>query len=1593
MSITGSANLSDDNLQADIAGEKVLIELMLCHLSAIGFFNSGFSTLAQMKAKMSPAYYRWLGETLRVLTHYGYVAVHGEEYRMIATCPDKEVAWKNWYAQNHNDSAFEARDKLLRAIFSVFEDILFGKINATEVMFPKGAMTLVEGIYKDNQVAEYFNSVIAEVIAGLINERVKQGTKQAIRVLEVGAGTGGTSGVIFSRLAGLSDHIAQYTYSDISKSFLLHAEKTFSQQAPYIDFNIFNVEHSAATQKIPLNHYDVVVATNVLHATKDIANTLANVKQTMQRGGILLLNEISNNNLFTHLTFGMLEGWWLYDDEHIRIPGSPGLSPSNWEFALQKEGFENVAFPAQASHSLGQQVVVAQSDGLVQVAVEQPAVNEHARTKRASTAKKATHSNDDLASGLRKYLRQLVSKVLKIDLDEIDTADPLESYGIDSILVVAMTDELENAFEDISATLIFEYQSIDAIAEFLLDSQRDAVLALLDDQQTPTEVAVDSEAVQSTPAPIEAATSTPIHIEIPHSQYDENKTIESATRAMSVDDEQTLVAKEIDESDNAIAIIGLNARLPGAKDLDEFWQVLAQGKDCISSIPEQRWPLDDFYQEDKEQALITGKSYSKWGGFISGFDLFDPLLFGVSPREAFNIDPSERLFIRSCWDVLEDANYSLSRIDAQHQKQVGVFAGITRTGFSLYGPQLWKQGERLFPYTSFSSVANRVSYLFDFVGPSQPVDTQCSSSLVAIHQACESLNRGECELAIAGGVNLYVHPSSYILLSAQQMLSVDGKCHSFGSNANGFVPGEGVGTVLLKRMADAQRDKDRIYAVLIGSHVAHGGKTNGYSVPSPSSQGDCIRKAIDNAGISASQISYIEAHGTGTELGDPIEIKGLNNAFSVDTQTKQFCAIGSVKSNIGHLEAAAGIASLAKVVLQLQHAKLAPTLNCDEINPKLNIDKSPFYLQRTLSDWPAVPDSESKYGVRIAGVSSFGASGVNAHLIVQEAPQVLLDTISSPPVKELDNIVLLSAKRFSELKQKAQDLIDHVQAGKLHPKQLSQLAYTTQVGREAMEYRLALKVEDMTELVTHLKTFANSSQIDKEFGFANYIKEHKKQIIKLKDSGAHEHIFDSFVHQGDWRSLLQSWSQGLEVSWYKLWDGTIRSTVPLPAYPYQEERFWLPILKEQSPVVHSNYSPEPELPKEDLVVETLSVDVHKSETDMPHSRFPKVELIAPHRLKLFNVQSSGKPNNVTLSKIDKPKLDHDAPVEDTSHLTLTRPTKQHTVSTLMEELKDSLASLLCMDKAELDEYTSFVELGLDSIIGVEWVRELNIRLSLKLKATVVYDHPTLRDFVAYIEQKTSVQNDLEVVETKHVEAVNVEIKNNAQPNMPVEERGVQRSHIDEFLKTTLAEILYISPSDLCSETSFVELGMDSIVGVEWVRVLNAYFGYNLKATKVYDYPTLSSFGEYLMSLANTTNAQPPVPEAMSAIQNSFSESQLEQELREMLASLLYTSEQEIHSETSFIDLGLDSILGVEWIREINDRYSVKIVATKVYDYPTLTEFTNYLHSQLNLKPSIVKSEGEELSSLLAQLEQGDVEVAQAESLLNALLDEQAEAVC
>lgn len=511
-----------------------------------------------------------------------------------------------------------------------------------------------------------------------------------------------------------------------------------------------------------------------------------------------------------------------------------------------------------------------------------------------------------------------------------------------------------------------------------------------------------------------------------------------------------------------VAVIGMACRLPGAANLVDYWSLLIEGRDAVTEVPDDRWDPDRYYDP---RPATEGRTNSRWGGFLSGVDQFDPDFFGISPREAAEMDPQQRLALEVAWEALEDSGHAP---DGLAGSDTGVYLGV---GNSDYSRLRFRHRETLNAYsgtgTSYSIVANRISYLLDLRGPSLTVDTACSASLVAVHLAVQSLVTGESDLVLAGGVNVILDPDVYVAFSQARYLSPDGRCKPFDFRANGYARGEGCGVVVLKRLADAVADRDRVLAVLLGSAVNQDGHSNGLNAPNPHAQQQVIRKAVQAAGVRSCDIGYVETHGTGTVLGDPIEIKSLAAVLGEGRTAHGQCLLGAVKANIGHLEAAAGIASFIKVVLVLNHRTVPPNRHLQSPNPELRLDESPFEIPTGPQDWPA---SEQP----LAAVSSFGFGGTNAHMILGPAPE--LEPVA--PVGQNarpEHVLCLSAHSERLLRMLCGEYARHVRAASLP---VADVAYTANTGRARFPYRAAVRAGSGNELASRLEELAAGAELE-----------------------------------------------------------------------------------------------------------------------------------------------------------------------------------------------------------------------------------------------------------------------------------------------------------------------------------------------------------------------------------------------------------------------------------------------------------------------------------------------------------------------------------
>jgi acyl transferase domain-containing protein/thioesterase domain-containing protein/acyl carrier protein len=563
--------------------------------------------------------------------------------------------------------------------------------------------------------------------------------------------------------------------------------------------------------------------------------------------------------------------------------------------------------------------------------------------------------------------------------------------------------------------------------------------------------------------------------------------------------------------DHAIAIIGMAGRLPGAPDVEAYWRLLIEGRSGVREIPAERW--------DHRVWFAPEASAPRFIGHLADVDQFDAGFFGISPREARLLDPQQRLFLETAWEAFESAGVDPTRYAGRN---VGVFVGC---GGSAYGQRIWPAlGPKDYAAGLGSqgfAIPNRTSYFFDFHGPSILVSTACSASLVALHMACESLRRGESELALAGGVNLLLSPAYYLCMAHMGALSPDGTCRTFDRRANGIVLGEGVGAVLLKPLVRAVADGDRVLAVVRGSAVNHDGRSNGMAAPNPGAQAALVRAALADAGLAAADIDVVEAHGTGTALGDPMEVEALAEVFAGVARGSM--RLGSVKTNLGHLETAAGVASLVKIVLALQHEVLPAHLGYEEPSPLLDMAATPFVVNAAASAWPRGERP------RRAGVSGFGMGGTNAHVIVEEPPAVAAPAAAAGPV-----VVTLSAATDDALTAQIERLAAALAARPAVA--LADVARTLNAGRAHLARRRAWVVASVAELRAAL----------------------------AGDAGRGE---------GPEAALAAAYLRGEAIDWAAIERGRGGRVIDLPTYPWQHERHWVDV-DVNAPMVAAVPAPE-----------------------------------------------------------------------------------------------------------------------------------------------------------------------------------------------------------------------------------------------------------------------------------------------------------------------------------------------------------------------------------------------------------------------------------
>ncbi|WP_024634028.1 beta-ketoacyl synthase N-terminal-like domain-containing protein, partial [Paenibacillus sp. MAEPY2] len=1491
-----------------------LVALLSAELHAMGLFEKRYSSTREWLEKngIPVLFHRWMEESLAVLAkEEGNSGADGQSFTTFENVWQKwDEAKQQWLQKGH----LRAQILLAETALKHLPDILRGHKQATDVLFPNSSMTLVEGIYQNNPIADYFNEVLGSQLITVIEEKRKKNATIRLRIIEFGAGTGGTSTPVLDKLRPYAQYIEEYCYTDISSSFLLQAEQRYGNEYPYVTYRKIDVTKHLTDQSIDEAVYDIAIAANVLHATANIRQTLRHIKASLKKQGHLLLNEITANTLFAHITFGLLEGWWLYEDEALRIPGCPGLTPKTWKKVLAHEGFRNVRFPALDAEEWGQQIVVSQSDGIIIHEIKQSPASHPVQTQTRAIPEMEwkPSSSSVMETGNMQHqppagdipdhvirdhiimvIRDSIEISLKMSQDRIDNHQSFSEYGVDSIVAVNLVNLInEQCGIVMQTTVLFDHNTVHGLSKHMLEQYRQEIVAhmlpapavtspqrkdeqaiimdmssdnhtteksavhrnedrlpvrderinpnstwastmvdieklgsnfegayyrlllekpgepeqlqLIQDHsrslqpnevqiavhafslnfgdllcvrglyptmppypftpgfevsgvvvQTGSEVTdlrigdeviammgeemgghanmVICPAAHVVPKPkkltFEEACSLPavtmtmldvfhkakpqpgekiliqtaaggtgliavqlaqyygleiyatagsdvklnylqqqgVHHTIQYVEQDFAKEIHRLTNGQGVDIvintlsgdaiqkgmaclapggryieiamtalksaksidlsllsnnqafysvdlrrmafrdpsiirtymkemailidqnivrptiyatypfqqvkeaykamgnrsnigkivvhipeaqrfkpysakpwEQNVVVEEatMDQETPSvreeIAIVGISGRFAQSRNPEELWQHLQAGHDLIGEV--NRWDLDAYYADQH--------SYCRHGSFIEDFDRFDPLFFNISGVEATYMDPQQRIFLEESWKALEDAGYAGKKAEGL---QCGVYVGCSGMDYqSIFGHEGPPQA---FWGNANSIVPARIAYYLNLHGPAITVDTACSSSLVAIHLACQGLWTGETNMALAGGVFIQSTPGFYIASNRAGMLSPTGRCHTFDEAADGFVPGEGAGVVILKRLREALADGDQIYGVIRGSGINQDGSTNGITAPSAKSQERLEQNVYETFNINPEHIQLVEAHGTGTRLGDPIEFNALTQAFRKHTDGKQFCAIGSVKSNIGHTATAAGVAGLFKIMLGMRHQKIAPSIHFHQPNSQIALSDSPFYIPTATMEWKA-----GLSGRRCAAISSFGFSGTNAHMVIEEGP------LRSRPSKPMPGyLIVLSARTAEQLRQQVEQFTAY---GRQLPElDCGNLSYTLLLGRKHMDFRLACVTRSLNEAMTLLQRWlekGSAPQVRVSQGTPDTSREHSSLQRYgnecLRSCRKTTHASEYLEHLGTAADL---YIQGYELDYDLLFEQGLYRTISLPTYPFARERYWV----------------------------------------------------------------------------------------------------------------------------------------------------------------------------------------------------------------------------------------------------------------------------------------------------------------------------------------------------------------------------------------------------------------------------------------------------
>lgn len=1141
-------------------------------------------------------------------------------------------------------------------------------------------------------------------------------------------------------------------------------------------------------------------------------------------------------------------------------------------------------------------------------------------------------------------IKNLASKVVKIDPKEIDEKSGLGEFGFDSITLKEFASKINYLYKiNLKATVFFSQSNLALLSEYIAKEFEKEVT----EYYQKTNEAKESKESKET--------------------KEKNITLSAAENSEIKKNRKMVTQCE------EIAIIGMSGRFPGADNKEEFWEKLKQQESMITEVPEDRWNTDAYYSPIAGE---KNKSISKWGGFLHDVDKFDAKFFNIVPREAELMDPQQRLLIETVWNSFEDAGYKSSELSG---KEIGVFVGMQ---FGEYEDLIKQYTDEILPQittgTALNMLSNRISYLFNFRGPSVCIDTACSSSLVAIHSAMKALRDSECEMAVAGGVSLILSEYNFIAASQMGMQAPDGKCKAFDKNANGYVKGEGVGAVILKPLDKAIRDHDHIYGVLKGSWVNHGGRANSLTAPNSDAQAQLIVKAFKNAGVEPDTVSYIEAHGTGTELGDPVEIEGIKKAFTTMYQelgkelpSTPYCGIGSVKTNIGHLEPASGIASLIKVLLAFQYKEIPGLVNFKEKNPYIEIDNSPFYLVEKTCKWKVRKDDSNNAIPRRAGISAFGFGGTNAHILLEEYTEDADEKVEE--VKPY--LLLLSAKKKEQLQQYAEAFL-HFLGKHAEGIQVSieDISYTLQTGRESMEERVAFIASDLEEWREQLKQFVETGRACDNTYIGNGLKTYSVEERK-----------EEYISKNNWVELAKLWIKGEDIPWDKCYQKHLPYKVSLPVYPFDRKRYWFDMyLKNDKFIKPVESAKLSEVSKDIQVSQTVNMEDIQEQwrnTILDYHGDAVEYKVIDESIALITMQDT-KNRNMFSKQLTKGLVKAFSQVKKDSRI-------KAVVLTGNEKL-------FCMGGTEetLNNITEKKEKCSDGTFVYYGLLDCEVPVIAAMQGHAVGGglvFGLFADIVVMAKESIYSCNFTKYGFTPGVGATYI-LKSKLGNSLATEMMFTSKEYSGEELQNRGASFIFANRSDVLEEAINLAKGLSKKPLCTLKVLKKELAGRVLKKLpeiiesevqmqeKIFSNPSVEEFKSRIqknfsnqaikplsfkqesskkMVLKKTESCEEP-PIEMSyeepSVELSYEELPVEVVLVEILASILQVPNHEINREHSFKDLGIDSITGIELVREINKRFKLGLAVTDIYDYTTISKLGSYILQKTNRgKGSTVQS--------------------------------------